>query len=299
MGSLSSKKPLVIIAGPTGVGKTEIGQRLALKYNGEIICADSRTVYRYMDIATSKPPKIYRAEVPYHIIDIKNPDERFTVASFVKEGEESLQRILKKGKTPFLVGGCGLYIKRLIDGLFTSPNPSKEIRESLEKEDCLWERLKTIDPEAAERINKNDRKKLIRALEVFEQTNIPISTLQKEKTEPSNINFILFCIDEDRKRLYERINGRVDKMIGNGLIDETKFLLSLGYHPHLTSMEGIGYREIIAYLDGKLSLDTAIDLIKRRTRRFAKRQMTWFRNDRRYKFVRREEIEEEVGKNIF
>jgi len=285
----------IVIAGPTGIGKTEIGHLLAKKYNGEIICADSRTVYRYMDIATCKPEKSLRKEIPYYLIDIIDPDELFTVADFVKEASLSLKKILKKGKTPFVVGGCGLYIKRLIDGLFTSPPPSREIRKSLEKKENLWEKLKELDPEAAERINPNDKKRIIRALEVFYQTNTPISVLQK-RAKPLDINFIPFCLLEDRKRLYEMINERVDKMIENGLIDETKMLLSKGYDEGLTSMEGIGYKEIIAYLNGKLSLADSIDKIKTRTRQFAKRQITWFRNDKRYIWVEKERIKENIEK---
>ncbi|MEW6103937.1 MAG: tRNA (adenosine(37)-N6)-dimethylallyltransferase MiaA [bacterium] len=285
----------IVIAGPTATGKTDIAHQLALKYNGEIICADSRTIYRYMDIATSKPEKIYREQIPYHIIDIVNPDEKFSVADFVEKAEKSLEEIFNKGKIPFIVGGCGLYIKRLIDGIFPSPPSSKEIREFLKKKENLWDRLKEIDKEAAERINPNDKKRLIRALEVFYLTKKPISVLQKEKTEPSKIKFTSLCIDCDRKVLYERIDERVDKMIEKGLIDETKMLLSLGYSSELTSMSGIGYREIIHYLKGEINLDEAIFLIKRRSRQFAKRQMTWFRNDKRYIFIKKEEIKKEVA----
>ncbi|MEW6482582.1 MAG: tRNA (adenosine(37)-N6)-dimethylallyltransferase MiaA [bacterium] len=280
----------IVIAGPTGVGKTEIAHKLALKYNGEIICADSRTIYRYMDIATSKPEKSYREQIPYHIIDLVNPSEKFSVADFVAKGCLILEKIFKKGKIPFVVGGCGLYIKRLMDGIFLSPSSSEEIRESLEKEENLWERLKKIDPEKAKVINKNDKKRLIRALEVFYLTGKPISVLQRE-TKPLEIKFICLCIDCERKTLYERINERVEKMIEKGLIDETKMLLSLGYSPSLTSMSGIGYREIIRYLKEEISLAEAISLMKRRTRQFAKRQMTWFRNDKRYIFVKKGDIE--------
>lgn len=290
------KKFAIVIAGPTGIGKTEVAHRLALKYQGEIICADSRTVYRYMDIATSKPERQLRAEIPYHLIDIKNPDETFTVAEFIKEAERVLQNIFEREKTPFVVGGCGLYIKRLIDGLFPSPPPCKGLRESLEKQENLYERLKTIDPEAAQKINPNDKKRIIRALEVFYQTKKPISILQKETTKPPDIDFMLFCIDEDRKTLYEMINKRVDLMIKNGLIEETKMLLSLGYQPPLISMEGIGYKEIISYLKGVYSLSDAIEAIKRRSRQFAKRQLTWFRNDKRYRFVKKELIENEISR---
>lgn len=290
-------KLAIVIAGPTGIGKTQISHRLAIKYNGEIVSADSRTVYRFMDIATSKPPKQFREEIHYHLIDIKNPDEPFSIAEFIIKAREALQGIFERGRMPFVVGGCGLYIKRLVDGLFSSPPPSKALRESLEKEENLYERLKTIDEEAAGKISPNDKKRIIRALEVFYQTNTPISILQKEKTKPpAGINFILFCLDCERKVLYEMINKRVDMMIKDGLIDETKRLISLGYHPPLISMEGIGYKEIAGYLKGAFSLPDAIEAIKRRTRQFAKRQLTWFRNDKRYKFVKKEKAEGEISK---
>ncbi|HAW49964.1 TPA: tRNA (adenosine(37)-N6)-dimethylallyltransferase MiaA [bacterium] len=286
----------IVITGPTGAGKTKLGHYLALKYNGEIVCCDSRTVYRYMDIGTSKPSKSLRNEVTYHILDVVNPDELYTVARFLDDAKISIENILKKGKIPFIVGGCGLYIRALTRGFFPSPPPSYELREMLSNEENLWERLASVDKEQAEKINPNDKKRLIRALEIFYQIGKPISFLQREKTKkPLDLEFTMFCLDIERTTLYKWLDERVDKMVKDGLADETKRLLSMGYHPSLISMEGIGYREMVDYLKKRISLDDAINIMKKRTRNLAKRQLTWFRNDKGFLWRKMDEIEKDVS----
>lgn len=275
-------KPVIIIAGPTASGKTELSHHFAKNLGGEIISCDSRQIFRFMDIGTAKPPKFYRQELPYHLIDIVNPNEPFTVAHFVQEAESRISEIQERGKTPFVVGGCGLYIKRLISGLFPSPMPDMNLRERLAKEEGLYDKLIKIDPDSAKKISPSDKKRIIRALEVFYQTGKPISLLQKEKTPKPKFRFVMIALKIERDLLYKRINERVDKMIEEGWIDETKRLMEMGYEYGLCSMEGLGYRQIMDYLSEKTGLSEAISIIKRKTRQFAKRQLTWFSQDKRF-----------------
>ncbi len=235
-----------------------------------------------MDIGTAKPPKSYQKELPYHLIDIVNPDESFTVARFVKEAESHISEIQKRGRLPFVVGGCGLYIKRLVSGLFPSPMPDIRLRERLAKEEGLYDELIKIDPDSAKKISPSDKKRIIRALEVFYQTGKPISLLQKEKTPEPKFRFVMIALKIERDLLYKRINERVDRMIEEGWIDETKQLMEMGYEYGLCSMEGLGYRQIMDYLFGKTDLSEVISIIKRKTRQFAKRQLTWFRQDKKF-----------------
>jgi tRNA dimethylallyltransferase len=292
------KFPLVVIAGPTASGKTELAIELAKKLNGEIISADSRQIYRYMDIASAKPTKQQLKKVTHHLIDVVNPNEHFSVAKFKEMAENLIKKINKKKKTPFVVGGTGLYIKALIEGLFPSPSPSKILRLQLQQEaeelgnHYLHQKLKQVDEEAAARIHPNDRKRIIRALEVYYQTQKGISQLQRFETKKLNYKSALVLLDIDRKKLYERIEKRVDQMIQEGLIDETKKLLEMGYDKDLISMECIGYKHIICYLKNEISLEDAISLIKRDTRRYAKRQLTWFRAKKYFKRFQPEQFEE-------
>lgn len=281
-------KPLIIIAGPTGVGKTELAHWLAHKLEGEIISADSRQVYCYMDIGTAKPNKSLQEEIPYHLIDIVAPDKDFTVADFKAMSEKIIEQIHSRGKLPFLVGGTGLYIKTVTTGLFPSPPPSATIRQELQLQASkfgqryLYDKLCQVDKEKAKKIEPNDTRRIIRALEVFYQTGLPISQLQKHKTQRKDYNLIMVCLNKNRDVLYRQINERVDKMIKEGLVDEIKTLLKMGYHENLISMEAVGYKQIIEYLKGKYSLDEAVEMIKKQTRNFAKRQLTWFRAEKRF-----------------
>ena len=269
-------KPAILF-GPTAVGKTALSVELAKQFNGEIISADSMQVYRHMDIGTAKPSKEQRSLVPHHLIDVVDPDESWTVSDFIERTNVLIKELSSKGKLPLIVGGTGLYLNALING-YSFPIAAKDdaIRKRLEKLDVkeIYGRLKAADPDAAEKISSNDRKRMIRALEVFEQTGIPITKLQKKK---ENKNLKLICLNTEREKLYERINQRVDGMIKDGLVDEVKGLLEKGYTKSLQSMQALGYKEVIGYLNDEYGHDEMVELIKRKTRNFARRQLTWFK----------------------
>ena len=271
----------VLIFGPTASGKTDLSIELAKQVNGEIISADSMQVYRYMDIGTAKPSKEQRKNIPHHLIDVVDPDEEWTVSNFIETANRHIEEIKEKGKTPIIVGGTGLYLNAFING-YSFPIAAKndDIRKKLEKLEtpALYSRLKDIDPDAAAKINANDKKRIIRALEVYEQTGVPISKLQVKRVRAIHeLPLRLLCLTMDRPLLYDRINQRVDKMITDGLIDEVKSLLDKGYNKNLNSLQALGYKETIAHLEGKMGLEDTIALIKQKTRNFARRQLTWFR----------------------
>lgn len=273
-----SKIPLLVLVGPTAVGKTELAIKLAKELNTEIISADSRQVYKYMDIGTAKPSKKEQGEVRHHLIDIVLPSDKFSVADYKREAEKVILDLHNRGKIPFLVGGSGLYIRSVIDGLFQSPKPDYDLREKLKEEAringnlFLYEKLKLVDKEIADRLHPNDIFRIIRALEVFEKTGQPISRLQKERTQKPNYNVLMIGLTRERNELYSLIEKRIDKMIESGLVKEVK---------DLSTSHGLGYAQILGFLKNEYSLEHAIYLFKRDTRRFAKRQMTWFRKDER------------------
>ncbi len=280
-------KPLIIIAGATATGKTSLSIELAKKINGEIISADSMLVYKYMNIGTAKPTKEEMKNIKHYMIDKYDPSCRFSIARFKDDVFESIREIYDKGKIPILVGGTGFYINSIIYNTdFTESKNDKTYRTKLEnisKEDGgnnkLYEMLKEVDIESTEKIHRNNVKKVIRALEFYEENKFPISKHNKlEKNREKYFDVSMFVLNVDREKLYERINERVDVMISNGLIDEVKFLLLKGYKKDLVAMQGIGYKEIIEHLEGNVSLDEAIDNIKKHTRNFAKRQITWFKH---------------------
>lgn len=275
---------LLVIFGPTAVGKTKLAIELAKKTNGEIISADSMQVYRGMDIGTAKPSAEEQQGVPHHLIDIRNPDEEWTVSDFVKEAQRSKSKIKDHGKAPILVGGTGLYLWTLLEGYsFPIAPADKEIREKLEKVPLttLYARLSTVDPQATEKIHANDKKRIVRALEVYELTGKPISELQKQRTPldfaRGKQNTVLVGLNLPREQLYQRIEERVDQMITRGLIEEVKGLLAKGYSKDLPAFQALGYKEVIEYLDGKWTKEQMIAELKKRTRNFARRQMTWFK----------------------
>ena len=278
-------KPLVIIAGPTACGKTATSIELAKKINGEIISADSMQVYKYMDIGTAKATKQEMQDIPHYLIDEFYPDEEFNVMIFQKKAKDYIDQIYKKGKIPILVGGTGFYINALVfDNNFVEEESDSNLRNELyelaEKNgvEYLHNMLKEFDPESAEKIHYNNVKRVARAIEFYKKTGKPISEHNKEaksKSSPYKIAFIV--LDMDRQKLYERINKRVDVMIEDGLVDEVKMLLEKGYKKELVSMQGLGYKEIVAYINGETSLEEAIEKLKQSTRHFAKRQLTWFR----------------------
>ena len=278
-------KPLVIIAGPTACGKTATSIELAKKINGEIISADSMQVYKYMDIGTAKATKQEMQDIPHYLIDEFYPDEEFNVMIFQKKAKDYIDQIYKKGKIPILVGGTGFYINALVfDNNFVEEESDSNLRNELyelaEKNgaEYLHNMLKEFDPESAEKIHYNNVKRVARAIEFYKKTGKPISEHNKEaksKSSPYKTAFIV--LDMDRQKLYERINKRVDVMIEDGLVDEVKMLLEKGYKKELVSMQGLGYKEIVAYINGETSLEEAIEKLKQSTRHFAKRQLTWFR----------------------
>ena len=282
-----AKIPLLILLGPTAVGKTELSIRLAKELDTEIISADSRQVYKFMDIGTAKPSKEERKEVRHHLIDIVLPDVKFSVADYKREAEKVILELHDQGKIPFLVGGSGLYIRSVVDGLFQSPDPDYDFRRKMEEYVSekgnlyLHEKLKSVDKETADRLHMNDIFRIIRALEVFEKTGLPISKLQKEKTENLDYNVIMIGLSRQRSELYALIEKRIDRMIESGLVKEVENLLKQDYKKDLISMQGLGYKEIIGFLEKEYLFERAVYLLKRDTRRFAKRQMTWFGKDKR------------------
>lgn len=279
------KKPLIVIAGPTACGKTGLSIKLAQSINGEIISGDSMQVYKYMDIGTAKATKEEMNGIKHYMIDEFFPDEEFNVTIFQKKSKEYMEQIYNKNKIPILCGGTGFYINALVnDNNFMETNNDYGLRNKLykyaEEQGCeaLHKRLEEIDPISAKNIHCNNIKRVARAIEFYELTKIPISKHNEEeklKSSPYNTAFII--LNMDRQKLYERIEKRIDIMIDSGLIDEVKKLLDMGYSENLVSMQGIGYKEIIPYIKGEVSLDYAVTELKKATRHFAKRQITWFK----------------------
>jgi len=275
------KETITIITGPTSIGKSRYASELAKKTNSEIISMDSMQIYKLMDIGTAKPSPTELKEVPHHLIDIINPDESFSVVTFI----QSVQNIINNNPNQkyIIVGGTGLYLNALLDGLaFPAAPPNPELREKLRSQadelgsKSLWDELKKVDPAAVQKITPNDTYRLVRALEVYQTTGKPISTLQ-EKDKSIIPNRKVIALTTERGILYKQIEKRVDIMIEKGLATEVESLLAKGYSKELPSLKAIGYKEIIQYLNGELRLDEAIEKIKKGTRNFAKRQYTWFR----------------------
>ncbi|HVN67397.1 MAG TPA: tRNA (adenosine(37)-N6)-dimethylallyltransferase MiaA, partial [Candidatus Sulfotelmatobacter sp.] len=284
----------VILFGPTAVGKTALAIKLAKELNGEIVSADSMQVYRGLDIGTAKPTLEERQGIPHHLIDIRDPDEEWTVSDFVEEVKRLNGQIVKRGKLPMVVGGTGLYLWSLLEGFSFPITPAdKDVRARLEKLEAptLYSLLSKTDPAAASKIHANDKKRLIRALEVYELTGKPISELQKFRLSPtSNYSlpptpYSLIGLDLPRPELYARIEQRVDGMIAKGLIAEVKGLLAKGYAKELNSFQALGYKEVVDFLDGKWDEKTMVAELKKRTRHFARRQLTWFRRFQDVKWV--------------
>ncbi|HEU4798506.1 MAG TPA: tRNA (adenosine(37)-N6)-dimethylallyltransferase MiaA [bacterium] len=289
---------LVVICGPTAVGKTAASVILARRISGEIIAADSRTIYRFMDIGTAKPTPEQRRAILHHLLDIADPDEVITLAVYRRMAADAMAAIRERGSAPILVGGSGLYIRAVADG-FVIPEvpPDSELRDRLVENErnapgTLHARLATVDPLAAARIHPRNTRRLIRALEVYEHTGRPISALQRRADPGRPTTRIGLTMDRDA--LYRRIDARVDEQIEGGLIDEVKALLDRNYARTLPAMQGLGYKEIVEYLDGAASLEEATLRLKRNTRRFAKRQYTWFRRDSRIEWIDVDELPAEV-----
>lgn len=285
---MNTKKPLIILTGPTAVGKTALSVKLAKQIGGEIISADSMQVYQYMDIGSAKIKPEETEGIPHHLIDVLDPSEECNVVTFQRMAKECLKGIYERGKIPVVVGGTGFYIQALLYDIdFEAEEDNTEIRSLLEQTakekgvHFLHEQLKAVDPVAAEEIHENNVKRVIRALEFYQLNGFPISQHNQEQREKETAySSCYFVLNDDRAKLYERIDLRVDKMLSQGLLEEVKKLKAMGYHKNMVSMQGLGYKEILSYLDGELSLEEAIFLIKRDSRHFAKRQITWFKREK-------------------
>lgn len=281
-------KKVIAIAGPTASGKTALAVELAKKINGEVISCDSMQIYKDMSIGTAKPTVEEMEGVPHYLIDFVSPDERYSVADFKRDAEEKIEYVLSRGKVPILCGGTGLYIDTLVLGIdYPEIELDQEYRDELMKKaeseeglKELYEEAKSIDPEAMEKISENDKKRITRVLELYKATGKTKTELEKiSRSNGVKYDYRVFAIDMDREKLYDRINRRVDIMIEQGLIDEVRNVIDK-YDKFPTAMQGLGYKEVVEYFDGKLTKQEMIDKIKQETRRYAKRQLTWFRKNK-------------------
>lgn len=282
----TERPKVIVICGPTGIGKTELSLALAEAFGGSIVSADSMQIYRYMDIGTAKPDASERLRVHHYMIDVADPDEAFDAARFCREGRQAVARIRAAGNVPFVVGGTGFYIRALLHGLFESPPVVSDILQRLKAEAAdngiapLYRRLSVFDPAAAARIHPNDAYRVIRALLVCESTGMPVSAIRNAHGfQDQPFDALCLCLSVDRDVLYERIDRRVDAMLRAGLLEEVKGLLDRGYASDLRPMQAIGYRHMADIIEGRMGREEAVDLLKRDTRRFAKRQLTWFRRE--------------------
>lgn len=285
-------KDVILIVGPTGVGKTKLSLVLANKLKSEIISADSMQIYRGMDIGTAKVSREIQDDIKHYLIDVVNPDEEYNVSNFQEDAFQIIDNLLLKGQTPIVVGGTGLYINSLVYKLeFGNEKPNEEYRNKLwriyeEKgSQALLDLLKSKDPDSLKTINKNNIKRIIRAIEYNHTTGLKYSDKNDNfREENTDYNFHIYCLEEERSKLYERINHRVDEMIDEGLLREVESLISK-YDNNSISFKGIGYKEVIDYLDNKTDYDEMLRLLKRNSRRLAKRQYTWFRRDNRINWI--------------
>ncbi|MCC8141348.1 MAG: tRNA (adenosine(37)-N6)-dimethylallyltransferase MiaA [Lachnospiraceae bacterium] len=288
MSTETEKKPLIILTGPTAVGKSELSIRLAKSVNGAVVSADSMQVYRGMDIGSAKIRRDQMEGVPHYMVDILDPEEEFHVVRFQEMAKEAMDEIYDLGQIPLLVGGTGFYIQAVLYDIdFTEQEEDSALREEYERiakekgADYLHEKLREVDPDSADAIHANNIKRTIRALEFYEKSGSAISEHNmRERQKDSPYNFCYFVLNDERERIYQKINERVDHMLKEGLIDEVQALKDRGCTADMVSMQGLGYKEILRVLDGEMSLDNAVYTIKRDTRHFAKRQLSWFRRER-------------------
>ena len=281
------KKPLVVLTGPTAVGKTKLSIDLAKALGGEIISADSMQVYKYMDIGSAKITEKEMDGVPHHLIDVLSPFEEFHIVRFQELAKKAVEDIYSRGRIPVFVGGTGFYIQAVTKDIdFTEGEEDKEYREELSRlaaekgNEFLHEMLRNIDPKSAEEIHANNVKRVIRALEFYKENGFPISQHNEEqKQNETPYNLAYFVLNAPRELLYERIDRRVDEMMENGLMEEVQKLKDMGCRRDMTSMQGLGYKEILSFLEGEVPLEEAVRILKRDTRHFAKRQLTWFRRE--------------------
>ncbi len=292
------KEPLIILTGPTAAGKTKLSIALAKAVGGEIISADSMQVYRHMDIGSAKISQEEMGGIPHYLVDVLEPFEAFHVVRFQQMAKAAMEEIRSRGHIPILVGGTGFYIQAIVGDVDFTDNETSPVRRELEQRaaeqgSCvLYEELKKVDPESAAIIHENNVKRVIRALEFYRLTGKKISKHNEEQKEKeSPYNFAYFVLNEERQKLYERIDRRVDEMIEAGLLREVTLLKEMGCKRGMVSMQGLGYKEILAYLDGECSFLEAVDILKRDTRHFAKRQLTWFRREKDVIWLNKEDYE--------
>ena len=291
------KKPLVILTGPTAVGKTKASISLAKAINGEIISADSMQVYKYMDIGSAKIRKEEMDGIPHYLVDVLEPEEEFHIVKFQEMAKEAMEQIYANGHIPILVGGTGFYIQAIVKDIdFTENEEDKAVRAKWETYamehggEALHAELSKIDPKSAEDIPAGNVKRVVRALEFYELSGKRISEHNEEqKAKGSPYNFAYFVLNDHRNLLYDRIEKRIDEMIEEGLVEEVQGLKERGCHKDMVSMKGLGYKEILDYLDGNLTLEEAVYILKRDTRHFAKRQLTWFRREESVSWINKYE----------
>jgi tRNA dimethylallyltransferase len=293
--AVASPRKVLVLVGPTASGKTAVSIELAQRLKGEIISADSRQLYKYLDIGTAKPTKEQLATIRHHFVDEFLPNQPFNAGEFGEKGRKAIDDVFERGRTPIVVGGSGLYVQSLIDGFFEGPGANIEVREALERRVAagdlprLIEELSEVDPVSAERIDPTKPRRIIRALEVFYGTGKPLSELHQRSRIQINFTSTMFGLEWERKALYERINHRCEEMIRSGLLDEVEKLEKLGYSSSLNSLNTVGYAEVFAYRRGEISYEEMLRLVKQNSRRYAKRQMTWFRRDSRIHWLKQDE----------
>lgn len=283
------KQKLIVVAGPTASGKTRLAIDIAKSVNGEIVNADSMQIYKYMNIGSAKPTLEEQSEAKHHLIDFLEPDEEFSVADYTELAHKIIAEIASRGKIPIMCGGTGLYINSVVNDItFGEIETDYKLREELNElakqhsSQYLLDILKEFDPVSAQRLHPGNLRRIVRAIEFYRTTGIPISEHQEmTKQKESRYEPLMLCVKWDREVLYDRINKRVDIMLNDGLLDEVKCLMEMGYTKELNSMKGIGYKEVIDYFEGNMSLEDTVNLIKQSSRRYAKRQLTWFRRDKR------------------
>jgi tRNA dimethylallyltransferase len=284
--NLFRKKTVMLIVGPTGVGKTDLSVLIAKKLPVEIVSADSRQIYKYLNVGTGKPSQEILYTIPHHFIDICKPDQYYSAGQFGMDARDVVKNIIERGNIPLIVGGSGLYIRALLEGFFDGNAYNQEIRDSLKKRmeneglEVLYQELKKIDKMSAIKIHSNNSQRILRALEVFYTAGETLSNLQQKKLKPFSYPQLKIGINKKRQLLYKDINKRVDQMFEAGLVDEVKNILVCGYDKHLNSLNTVGYKEVIQYLEEKINYETCVKQVKQNSRRYAKRQLTWFRADK-------------------
>ncbi len=298
------KPKVIVIVGATASGKTSVSIELAKKINGEIISADSMQIYKYMNIGTAKPSTKEQDGIKHYLLDVVRPDEHFNVAQYKEHAIEAIEEIIQKGKVPIIVGGTGLYINTLVNGIeFAQIDSDPEYTDELMKRynvegiDSIYKELEKIDLESAKIIDKNNVRRVIRALEIYKVTGKTKTELDRESIKEVNYDYMMYGIEWDREVLYDRINQRVDLMLKDGLVDEVKEIFDK-YGFSNTAIQGLGYKEVVEYLDGNISYDEMVERLKLETRHYAKRQLTWFRRDKRIKWVKKDEAVSTIMKDM-